>query len=223
MGQNRDGRRGIALVELLNGPSTLDAKTLRHLPLRRWPGSRIAIVLVVGLVLTACAVGVAWCFSLLHLPSPSLANREQLLQWLVLRELSEYPPAIRRDLARALDREYGHGPDWSALDSLDEATRRRLWDNFGLLVEPWLTDYWRQYQALPAVDRSAFLEKLIGKIRAWQRADGQSSPAARLIAEKAEVWRAHAQSGDREQIGQFLAAIQAQWLIQEIRAWSASK
>lgn len=183
--------------------------------------TRFAIVGVGLAVLLSCA-GAAWCyFAFFQLPPPEAADRSQLLQWMACRDLSDRTPDFRSTLARRLQEEFQNGPNWSAIGELDTETQARFWNNFSLLIEPWLADQWGRYERLSADQRPAFLDSLVKQVSTWQGPGSGASTATKLFSEQAEGWKAKAEPGERERITAFLAAVQVQWLVQKVRQWNS--
>jgi len=158
-----------------------------------------------------------------RLPDPEVANREEIIRWLVTRDLGAEPPRIRQVLARRLEEEVAAGLDWNfAAERLSQSRRKRLWNNIMLLLKPWFMDKLDCYSALPVQDQAAFLDRLLDIFKQWQGAEsicpqqgkdssGQAGLVVTLLAEIRQ-WKAEAKPQRRKQINQFLQAIIERWM-----------
>ncbi len=177
---------------------------------------------LVALVVFAAAVGGSAALLWPRLPDPAVANREQLLRWLVTRDLGKESPETRAVLARRLEEEFGEGTDWrAAAAGLSDEQRQRAWENILLLLEPWFSEKVDGYYALGAGDRSAYLDRFLDTLTAWKgiealRPAASSPPAGSanrgglfsILMDRVAEWEAAADPPRREQIGQFLVALQ---------------
>jgi len=163
-----------------------------------------------------------------RLPDPAVADRDDLLRWLVARDLGAESMETRRVLARRLEEEFGTGIDWEGTgQQLDESQRQQLWNNVLLLLEPWLMDKTNRYFAISAAERPAFLDRLIDMIGVWRGIDslcpqpsdstGQQGGLLAVLLEQTEQWKQQADPQRSQQIGQFMLAIQSRWLMRSLR------
>jgi hypothetical protein len=74
-------------------------------------------ILWLALLATLLAVGAAAAVPFLRsrLPDPAVANRDELLRWLVTRDLAMETPQTRLVLIQRLGQEFHSGVDWDAL------------------------------------------------------------------------------------------------------------
>ncbi len=191
---------------------------------------------IVGLVAAAVLVGAAgvavvWCLYR-PLPDPAVADREDLLRWLVVRDLSAESSETLRVLARRLDEEFRGGFDWDATtEHLDTSQRTRVWDNVVLLLKPWFMDKQQRYFKLAAAERPAYLDQLLETIAVWrgvealrpaptETADPSTQQGGLLATLFAQVqqWKRDKDTEPkrRDQIQQFLLALQTRWLRQNM-------
>jgi hypothetical protein len=189
----------------------------------------ILTLLVLAALLGGAAVAVLVPVLYPSLADPAVANRDELLRWLVTRDLNEEPATTRQTLARRLEEEFGGEVDWEGLArQLDESQRRRLWDNVLVLLEPWFMDKTDRYFRLAAADRPAYLDRLIDTISAWRGVEalrpasadhaGRSGAQRGLLEAlfgQVEEWKKRADPKRREQISQFLLAVTT-------RSWTRS-
>ncbi len=161
-----------------------------------------------------------------RLPDPAVADRQGLLRWLVTRDLNAESAETRRTLARRLEEEFHKGFDVDTAEGLEPAQRKQLWDNIVLLLEPWFMDKTDRYFQLETAQRNAYLDELIDMMTAWRDVDAlrpQEAAAADSPAEAGALlsalfdqvtkWQERAEPQRREQIQQFLLAVQMRWLI----------
>lgn len=175
----------------------------------------LAICLVLGII-----AGSAWVYSS-QLPAPEYANRDELLRWLVTRDLGQESAHTRAVLARRLDDEFVD-VDWEGLGGqMSVEHRRQLWENMPRLLEPWFMDKLDGYDKCDEARREAYVDGIIDRMSQLsgmnclrENGETKSSPKlSRLLIENAELWKNQAPPKEKQRIGQFLAAIQARWLI----------
>jgi len=181
------------------------------------------------------------------LPKPAEADREEIVRWLVTRDLGRESSETRQILARRLEEEFGSGVDWeSTKTQLSESQRNQLWENVVLLLEPWLLDKTQHYSQLPATERTAFLDELLDTVAIWRnietlcgqtkdpgvathtQSSGQDVPSnaagrqqslIERFFSQAEKCKAEAQPEDRQKIDEFLVAVQGRWLVRSLKQW----
>jgi hypothetical protein len=179
--------------------------------------------------LAAAVVGFCWP----RLPDPATADRDGLLRWLVTRDLAREPSATRLVLARRLEQEFSGKIDWAAVgQNLDGQQRDRLWDNVLLLLEPWFADKVDGYFRLPEPQRPAYVDRTLQLIENWKgatalspgsrragSADGQESAGTAgptgligLFVERIGHWTESVTPQRRQQVREFLLAVQSRWL-----------
>ncbi|MBN2474722.1 MAG: hypothetical protein JXB62_08945 [Pirellulales bacterium] len=187
----------------------------------------IAAVLLSGTLAVAAAAGAAWVFWP-GLPDPAVADRDGLFRWLVLRDLSNESPETQTLLAQRLEDEFSEGLDWESVGGkLDETQRTRLWGNILVLIEPWLKAKMEHYFALASAERGAYVDRFIDTISAWRGADSLRPEQGHnpdggggivsVVFEETEKWKKQADPQRRERISQFLLAVQARWLLRNLR------
>jgi len=156
-----------------------------------------------------------------RLPDPADADCDELVQWLVVRDLRNESPETLSVLMRRLEEEFRTGFDWSTrADDLDESQRKQIWDNVVLLMKPWFFDKTERYFQLADDQRPAYVDELIDMITAWKDIDSLRTPedpaASRseqggllaTLAEKMEEWKQGVNPAERERIEEFSKAIQ---------------
>lgn len=186
---------------------------------------RLAAFLTTGFVLAVVA-GSVWVFLAYgsQLPSPENANRQELLRWLVTRDLGEESAHTREVFARRLDSEFV-GVDWGSLDSrMSDEHRRRLWANLPLLLQPWFMDKLEAYLNCSDTQRPAFVDGTIDRIIELSgmdclraTSDGSRPPGLMpLFFERVETYKEQARPERQRQMSQFVAAMQTRWLIRAL-------
>jgi hypothetical protein len=200
---------------------------------------RFVMLLVSGVVaagLTAVVVGFCWP----QLPDPATADRDGLLRWLVTQDLGQQPAETLLVLARRLEQEFGGKIDWADVGrSLDGRQKDRLWDNVVLLLEPWFADKVDGYFRLLEPQRPAYIDRTLQLIENWkgatvlsagsrkagsasrragsagrQESAGTPGPTGLIetLIERIGQWTESATPLRRQQIHEFLLAIQSRWL-----------
>ena len=190
----------------------------------------ILAILLVAAVLAAAGF-VAVPFFRPRLPHPEVADRDELVRWLVVRDLSAEPAETRRVLVRRLEEEFYTGLDWENLcERLDQSQRKRVWDNIVLLLEPWFMDKTDQYFKLATAERTAYLDRLLDMIAVWRGAEllrpeqtgtaeepREKGGLLEVLFDQVKQWKERAEPKRREQIDQFLLAVQVRWLLRNLR------
>jgi hypothetical protein len=193
---------------------------------------RLGIVLGAILVVSASGVGAA-LYVQQRLPEPDACSREQLIRWLVLRDLAQEPVEVRHRLAIRLEQEFAQGSmNWQAAGArIDESHRVRLWKNVGLLAEPWFLGKVDQYISLSAQERMAYLDRLLDTLTQWKSVEqlrpssGQEGASPSFMAQLLQwvrQWQERADPQRRDQIDQFLLAVQARWMMRSIQSAASS-
>ncbi len=207
--------------------------------LRRHRGT--LTVLVSAAMIVAGAVAAAMLYR--PLPAPEQANRDQLLRWLVLRDLSQESEETRAVLVCRLDQEFATGEiDFAATgENLSPEHRQRLWRNVELLMEPWFIDKLQGYLATESDQRVAYLERLIDTIEHWRKIEilrPEATPGAddeslaSVGATKGFVptffaqvgkWQQQTTPERRQQATEFLMALQMRWFMRSLEATRRAK
>ncbi|HUT10895.1 MAG TPA: hypothetical protein VMY42_10385 [Thermoguttaceae bacterium] len=183
-------------------------------------------------VLLAAAGGVVVALKT-RLPHPTVADRDQLLRWLAVRDLSTESVDLQRTLGLRLEEEFGRGDgiDWQSLaERLDESRRQRVWDNVLVLIEPWLIEKTTLYFELAPSERAEYIDRFIDTIGVFRGVD-TIRPAAesfgrggllKVLAGQVESWKTQPGSPPTWQIEQFLREVKVQWVRRKLAEyWSA--
>lgn len=182
--------------------------------------------------LTACLgaialIATAYWLSEIRLPHPAVADREELMRWLVLRDLQKEPPEIRFTLVSRLQEEVQRNFEPASLQSrLDPSYRDRVWANVLVLIETWYSANVDRYFESSPDQRPACLDRAIEEVTQWKglaalrpgspSADsetGSDAAVIELFAEQVNRWKEQASPQRRRQITQFDTALRARWLL----------
>ena len=183
---------------------------------------RLATFLAICLLLCIIA-GSAWVYSS-QLPDPEHANRDELLRWLVTRDMGQESVHTRAVLARRLDSEFVD-VDWEGLgEKMSAEHRHQLWKNMPWLLEPWFMDKLDGYDKCNETQRQAYVDGIIDRMSELsgmnclrEKSENNSSPKlTQLLIENVEVWKNQAPPAEKKRIGQFFAAIQTRWLLRSL-------
>jgi hypothetical protein len=171
-------------------------------------------------VLLAAGVGAAVPFLVPRLPDPAVANRDELLRWLVARDLANESPETCLALVLRLEDEFRDGVDWDALnEKTTEAQRQQLWKNIPQLFGPWLSDKAETYARLAKTERPKFMDSVFKTLMAWKGADRlqakqtsdapSNAPPSLLTVffDQANALQRDAEPAQRDHISQFLCAL----------------
>ncbi len=166
-----------------------------------WLVSAVVVVAAIALVL-------ALVYSyFIRLPHPSQANRQQLLRWLVERDLAQEPDDIQVALVDRLEEELAAGLEVSGqTGSLTADQRTRIQDNLRHLKRAWFRSRVERYQACQPTERMPFLEKQIAAVAQWAEIEasintdgsGQNNASISAFFEDIDRWMEEEQ-GDRQQ------------------------
>ncbi len=183
---------------------------------------RLSAFLTIGFILAAVA-GSVWVYSS-QLSSPEDADREELLQWLVTRDLSEESAHTRAVLALRLDSEFVN-VDWGDINGrMSSEYRRQLWENLPLLLEPWFLDKLAAYNDREESQRPAYIDAIIDRMVDLSGIDslrepgdnGDSPGLMQIFLKRVEVIKEQAQGEKRQRISQFIGCIQTRWLLRAL-------
>jgi hypothetical protein len=187
---------------------------------------RLILWLLLLAALIATGIGATVPFLVPRLPSPELANRDELLRWIVARDLAKESPETCLALIRRLEEEYRDGIDWDAVDGkITDAQREQLWKNIPLLFGQWLSDKAAIYARLSNVERPGFMDRILKTLLSWQGADrlqakqagnDSTQPQHNLLSvffDTVELRKQKADPSEREHISRFVSALQARALM----------
>ncbi|MFT5523559.1 MAG: hypothetical protein ACI9HK_001507 [Pirellulaceae bacterium] len=132
-------------------------------------------LLSMAALLSVAIVGgiVGWAMWSTSLPHPTAASREQIMQWLVLRELPAEPEEISVALVDRIQAEIGTGIDTAGSTELSTAYKQQLSANIDHLEEVWFRTRCRQYEELPRDNRLAFIIEQIDFLLLWSELDSE--------------------------------------------------
>lgn len=181
----------------------------------------ILVFAAVLLFLTA-AVGGAIPLLSRGLPDPEKANREELLRWMVTRDLAKEPPVTQLALARRLESEFAAGVDWAAFkNKINDSQRRQLLNNITCVLRPWILEKAETYGRLAAEGRDAFLDQLLDTLDVWkgveklmpkqaQNGQGAAKPTDMndLMMQEMAKLQKDSSPEQQKQIGQLCVAVQ---------------
>ena len=181
--------------------------------------NRRSTLLIVILVATAAVTaGVIWATAL---PHPRDASRDQLVHWLVLRDLRTEPAELRLALVRRLEEEFAENVDWDGVsEQLTQSQQQRVRDNLIVLLRPWFMDKLDGYLSLSMNEKVPYVDKLLDTITAWRGVDTLQTGAGtdgkqklfEIFMQRAVLWQKEAKPLRAEQIGDFMLAIQIRYV-----------
>jgi len=193
-------------------------------------GLLIAVVLVAML---GVAAGAGFLMVYSPLPDPSVATREQLFRWLVLRDLSKESSETRQKFLRRLDTEFETAGDLApTIENMEDSYRQMLWHNMCVLLKPWLLSKVGQYSQLPASQRMDYIDRFLDRAEVWsevgsaclkntgERGQKGGSSVRELVMEQIRQDSDHTAPEQRQQIAAFMAAAQARWLLRQMPSLS---
>jgi hypothetical protein len=213
-------------------------RSRRSLPIQlrgvHMPCHRRALVASLPLLLVTIAAGAALVAFWRPLPDPEVANRDQLVRWIVTRDLAKERMETRQALARRVVDEFlqgsEDGPDWkAAAERLTDSQRQQLWDNLSLLLETWFLDQADGYCQLCEADRQDYVDRFIDSVSRCRDVNtlrpgaadtaAPSEPPAVVFLRLVEQWKQRAEPQQQNQISEFSLAVQRRWL----ERWIMSK
>lgn len=185
-----------------------------------------------GVAVVAAAIAVVMVaprYYLYFLPRPEVADRESLVRWLVLRDLTREEPETVRVLATRLDEEFGQQE--TNLDTVREglkpAYKERLRSNLPVLIMAWFEEKMDRYASLPSEARDQFLDRILDAVDRWRDlaalsqdgngAEKEKSPGlGLLILDQIARWKSTLAPDRREKADRFLAALQTRWMVRSL-------
>lgn len=204
------------------GEVLLESGLSEGFPVRKMRRAVLVLLVLVGAGLAGTA-GMA--YYRMRLPDPRTADRDGLIRWIALRDLSQEPAETRRLLAQRFEEEFREGGDWGAAkDRLSPAQRERVWDNVLQLLEAWLELKVDRYAELAQNERLAFIDSTIDTVRAWKgigalRGEETASsetakkpPLLLILLERMDHWKGKLDPDRRQRISQFVADLQVRWV-----------
>ena len=125
--------------------------------------NRRGLILVAIVVATAASAAAAWSFLSTRLPDPATADRDGLMRWMVLRDLSLEAPEVRATMVARLQEELRGGIDLASVERRveDPERRDRFWQNVDVLLEDWFTHQTKHFVQQETEDRAQHLDSLI--------------------------------------------------------------
>ena len=202
----------------------------------RFFGRRPGLALIAALAVVAILV-VAFVLTgtlLTHrLDDPLLADREDLVRWLVVRDLAREPDGLLHVLAMRLDEEFFATEfDWGEVaGQLSEAQRWRLIENLVVLFDPWCRARAACFAAVEPEGREAFLDEMLDRIEVLAGAGKIVDPSPRggmaggtltermLASFEAITTPAEAVDAEADDVRQFLGALQRRWVTRQLQQW----
>lgn len=189
------------------------------------------LALFAFLLVVTAVIGGTIPFFYRDLPEPAKANRQELLRWLITKDLAKEPPERVLALGERLEAEFASGVDWSKYQSkLDEAQRKQLFQNIPYILRPWIVKKAEAYSQIAKDQKSAFLDRLLDTLEVWRGVEKllPSSTAAGKEPAKSpklltilmqEMDKIQKESPDlqQKQVGKFWADVQMQWFLRSIR------
>lgn len=179
---------------------------------------------------TACLVSIAlvasfYWMSVIRLPCPEKADREDVVRWLVLRDLRHETIETRTALLRRVEEEFGADFDPAEVgQQLDARYRDRLWTNILTLLETWYSNRVDGYLLTAPSERTAFLDETIAQIEAWKDlaalrptvdtdcSTGEAGMLA-LFGQEIGLWKEKASLQRRREMTEFDTSLRARWLV----------
>lgn len=165
-----------------------------------------------------------------RLPSPEDSDRDQLLRWLVTRDLGQESAAVRGALIERIEEEFRQEFDWNAVSGRMEVEhRRQLAENVPVLLRTWLAEKGREFSKVPAEARLAYLDDLLETIRllggvsklceghetgSTGAASDSSQPLMVRLESQLNHWQKDADPQSRAETAELLLALRCRWLMQ---------
>jgi hypothetical protein len=185
------------------------------------------LVFLVLIVLVAGTIVAAIPFFFRNLPEPAKANQQELLCWLVVKDLDKETSATQLALAQRLESEFAAGVDWTKYRSkIDEPERKQLLKNIPCVLRSGFLEKATVYERIATDRRTAFLDKLIDTLEVWRgaeellpqqkAAEKESSAMPRLasiLMGEMEKLKKTVPDSQQKQVDQLWVAVQTRWLM----------
>ena len=184
------------------------------------------------------AAGAGFLLVYSPLPDPSLATRQELFRWLVLRDLGKEAVEIRQKILSRMSEfekvgEFAKIDDLgTTIEDLEDSQRQMLWHNITVLLEPWLLGNVEQYSQLPVSQRNDYLDRFLDRAELWSKVGSAcvknsasqgpkgGSSVSQLVMEQIEQCSRRAGPEQRRQIAAFVAAVQTRWLWRQLPSFN---
>ncbi|MDZ4818994.1 MAG: hypothetical protein SGJ20_08485 [Planctomycetota bacterium] len=192
-------------------------------------GKKSVAVLAVLLFLAGAAAG--FVYNAQRLPNPNEADLNQLVRWLVTKDLRQESPQTKDELLDGLEQQI-QTPIRSAdvQSQLTAPQQTLLMSNADVLAERWFHRQVDQYFAQPEATRPAYLDKQIDEIQGSQLVQslaglaenetasgdtkaGNKSAIWIAIQQRAKSWIERAEKYRRRRCQQFVDAVQQHLLM----------
>ncbi len=192
------------------------------------------LTVAVLVVMLSAAAGAGFLLVYPPLQDPSVATRQQLFRWLVLRDLSKEPVDIQQKiLSRVTEIEEAGELDSAGdlgamIQNMEQSHRQMLWHNITLLLQPWLLARVEQYSKLPASQRLDYIDSFLARAAVWNKVGSacsknleggnagsevqkEGASVSKLLMEQIKQLSDRAPPDERRQIAAFVAAVEARW------------
>jgi hypothetical protein len=188
------------------------------------------LALLALLVLVGVALGGAIPFIYRDLPEPAKANRQDLLRWLITKDIAKETPAIQLTLASRLEAEFGSGVDWTAFQGkLNDSQRKQLIENIPSVLRPWMLEKAEVYERLSTDGRRAFLDRMLDTLDVWKgieklipesaanaQNETKSPKLATILMQEMEILQREIPDSQKKQVGELWTAIQMRWFLRSL-------
>ncbi len=147
--------------------------------------------------------------------------------WLACYDLSDQPTSVRVLLANRIVQQLQRGQRPDDIEvPLDDRQTRQLVHNSELLMEAWTTELARQFDALPAHEHDAFVDRLLANINDWGIAELLARPsstpsqaAPSRLLRTVNTWVDRAEADDKPLLRKLVKHVQYRVLVQQLRQW----
>ena len=174
----------------------------------------------------------------LQLPEPEEADGRGLIRWMIIRDLSQETPELRRRLLVRIDEVLGGNQlgSGSINDQLDPQYQPRFWSNVDVLLQEWFYVQSEHYAAASPEQRTAMLDEILDEAKGLsnfqsdspqeqtdpniasgeQNADDPLTAVAKFM-EKMNGWIECAPPAYRQDVRHFAAALQARMAVRSLQ------
>lgn len=186
-------------------------------------------IIATGSLMALVAVGGLLGYQVLNqrLPDPATADREGLLKWMVLRDVSKQPEIVQQRLLDRLEDELRIGVDLKRVDTeVNEPRRRLFWQNVEFLLERWFREHVAAFHQLPEAEQRDYIRTTVDDLLTWDfvrrwRADYESEGGDAAMLSRCEQnvlrWAQQAPPELAEQYRHAVVYVKADLMLRSIR------
>lgn len=164
------------------------------------------------------------------LPHPDHSDREELLRWLVTRDLANESESVQRALLTRIEAEFRGEADWGGVSGrMEPEHRAQLRENVPVLLRCWFKQRSDEFHRLPADKRLAYLDDVMATLALFggvgqlcetpeptSSSQNESGPEQLLcqFGPALKSWQAEGDRQTQAEVDELLLALRYRWMMQ---------